>query len=66
MSRVRENLLRGGVFDSKRDRRGKLRSVRRIRGIDSSVFLNKGLWNLAEQITDGKALGKSASITLSV
>ena len=54
LNRVSENLLRGGVSDHHRDRRGKLRSVRGLRGIDSQVGLNKGIWALAE-----RALSKS-------
>ncbi len=44
MNRVGENLEKGGVSDFHRDRRGKLRSVRALRGIDSKVTVNKGLW----------------------
>ena len=40
MNRVGENLERGGVSDWHKDRRGKLRSVRALRGIDSKVSLN--------------------------
>src|SRR5689334_17528359 len=43
MNRVQENLVQGGLSDSHRDRRGRLRSVRALRGIDSKVSLNKGL-----------------------
>lgn len=50
LNRVQENLLRGGVSDSRRDRRGTLRTVRALRGIDSKVVLNKQLWALAEQV----------------
>ena len=50
LNRVQQNLIQGGVSDSRRDKRGKLRSVRSLRGIDSTVTLNKGLWGLAEQI----------------
>ena len=49
LNRVSENLIRGGVSDNRRDRKGRLRSVRRIRGIDSQVGLNKGIWELAER-----------------
>jgi hypothetical protein len=48
-NRLQEVLVRGGVSDHHRDQRGKLRSVRALRGIDSKVNLNKGLWGLAEQ-----------------
>jgi hypothetical protein len=50
-NRVQENLVRGGISDAKRDRRGRVRSVRSLRGIDSKVSLSKGLWNLAEQLS---------------
>ena len=49
-NRVQESLIRGGVSDHHRDKHGKLRSVRALRGIDSKVSLNKGLWGLAEQM----------------
>ena len=54
MNRLQENLIRGGVSDFHRDRRGKLRSVRALRGIDSKVSLNKGLWGLAEGFASGE------------
>jgi hypothetical protein len=47
---VQENLVRGGLSDSRRDRRGKLRTMRSLKGIDSRVFLNKALWSLAEAL----------------
>lgn len=53
-NRLQESLTQGGVSDFHRDRRGRLRSVRAIRGIDSKVSLNKGLWGLAERITGGE------------
>ena len=56
INRIGENLERGGVSDWHKDRRGKLRSVRALRGIDSKVGLNKGLWGLAEQLADGRTL----------
>ena len=49
-NRLQEALVRGGLSDHHRDKRGKLRSVRALRGIDSKVSLNKGLWGLAEQM----------------
>ena len=64
MNRVGENLERGGVSDWHKDRRGKLRSVRALRGIDSKVSLNKGLWGLAEQLANGQPLETSAPVTL--
>ncbi len=54
LNRVSENLLRGGVSDNRRDRAGRLRSVRQLRGIDSQVNLNKGIWSLAEQVISGE------------
>ena len=47
------NLVQGGVSDFHRDRRGRLRTVRALRGIDSKVSLNKGLWGLAERLANG-------------
>jgi len=49
---LQEHLTRGGISDQRRDRHGKLRSVRPLRGIDSKVNLNKGLWGLAERIAN--------------
>ena len=48
-NRVQENLVRGGLSDSKRNRRGGLRTMRGLRGIDSKLILNKELWALAEK-----------------
>lgn len=56
LNRVQENLIRGGVSDSHRDRRGRLRSVRSLHGIDSRISLNKGLWGLAEKMANGESL----------
>ena len=64
-NRLAENLERGGVSDFHRDRRGKLRSVRALRGIDSKVSLNKGLWGLAEQLANGQLLSITESIAQS-
>jgi hypothetical protein len=64
-NRVQEALVRGGVSDHRHDRRGSLRSVRSLRGIDSKVSLNKGLWSLAEQVANGATLPAPESITLS-
>lgn len=58
MNRVQENLVQGGLSDFHRDRRGRLRSVRALRGIDSKVSINKGLWGLAEQLANGQPLQK--------
>ena len=65
MNRTQENLERGGVSDFHRDRRGKLRSVRALRGIDSKVSLNKGLWGLAEQLANGQPLSIAETIAQS-
>jgi hypothetical protein len=54
MNRVQENLVQGGLSDFHRDRRGRMRSVRALRGIDSKVSLNKGLWGLAERLANGQ------------
>jgi len=64
MNRLGENLERGGVSDFHRDKRGKLRSVRPLRGIDSKVGLNKGLWGLAEQLANGQPLDVPSAVTL--
>ena len=64
MNRVQENLIRGGVSDFHRDRRGKLRSVRALRGIDSKVSLNKGLWGLAERLANGETLPPLESVVV--
>jgi hypothetical protein len=64
MNRVQENLTRGGVSDFHRDRRGRLRSVRALRGIDSQVTINKGLWDLAERLANGEALPATGSIAV--
>ena len=63
---VQESLERGGVSDWHKDRRGKLRSVRPLRGIDSKVSLNKGLWGLAERLANGEPLDTAPTVTLSV
>src|SRR5664279_1993393 len=48
-NRLQENLVRGGLSDGRRNRLGRLRTLRALSGIDSKVGLNKGLWSLAEQ-----------------
>ena len=65
MNRVQENLIRGGVSDFHRDRRGKLRSVRAIRSIDSKVTLNKSLWGLAERMIAGAEQPVTEAVALS-
>ncbi len=47
-NRIQENLVRGGLSDNRRDRAGRLRTLRSLRGIDSKITLNKELWKLAE------------------
>ena len=64
LNRVQENLIRGGASDFHRDRRGKLRAVRALRGIDSKVGLNKGLWGLAERISNGETLPPVVEVAL--
>jgi hypothetical protein len=64
MNRVQENLVQGGLSDFHRDRRGRLRSVRALRGIDSKVSLNKGLWGLAEQFANGQRLESPEQVVL--
>lgn len=64
LNRVQENLIRGGVADGHRDRRGRLRSVRGLRGIDSKVDLNKGLWSLAERFANGEPLGNPPMVSV--
>lgn len=56
MNRVGENLEKGGVSDWHLDRRGAVRSVRPLKGIDSKVSLSKGLWGLAERFANGEPL----------
>ena len=63
-NRLQENLIRGGVSDSRRDRRGRLRTVRALRGIDSKVAVNKGLWGLAERLANGEALVPAEGLTI--
>ena len=64
LNRIQENLIHGGVSDFHRDRRGKLRSVRALRGIDSKVTLNKGLWGVAERLANGETLPPPQSVVL--
>ena len=64
INRCQEGLLRGGLSDGHRDRRGKLRSVRALRGIDSKVTVNRRLWSLAEQLADGKPLTVPESVAV--
>jgi hypothetical protein len=50
LNRVQENLVKGGLSDGKRSHAGRVRNLRRLRGIDSKIVLNHGLWNLAEEL----------------
>ena len=54
LNKLSEHLLRGGLSDSRRDRRGRLRTIRALRGIDSQVSLNMRLWNLAEATANNR------------
>lgn len=56
MNRATENLVRGGLTDGRHDRNGRLRSLRALRGIDSKVTVNKGVWSLAERLLKGVEL----------
>lgn len=64
LNRVQENLIRGGVSDGHRDRRGRVRSVRGLRGIDSRVDLNKGIWSLAERLFNGEPLDPTPTVSV--
>ena len=64
VNRCQEGLLRGGLSDSHRDRRGKLRSVRPLRGIDSKVTVNRRLWSLAERLANGEPLGQTVVVAV--
>ncbi len=66
MNRVQENLVQGGLSDSHRDRRGRMRSVRPLRGIDSKVNLNKGVWSLAERLANRQKLEPHPAVALAV
>ncbi len=61
LNKVQEGLIRGGVCDGHRDARGRMRSVRSLRGIDSRVNLNKELWSLAERFATGGGLEDNSS-----
>ncbi len=64
LNRCQENLIRGGVADGHRDRHGRIRSVRGLRGIDSKVDLNKGVWSLAERFANGEPLSDSSAVSV--
>lgn len=65
-NRVQENLIRGGVADGRRDSRGVLRTVRALRGIDSKVTINKGLWGIAERLLGGETQPVRETVSLPV
>jgi hypothetical protein len=54
LNRSQEHLVRGGLSDCRRDRGGKLRTVRALRGIDSKIALNMALWSLAEATANSR------------
>ena len=54
LNRAQENCVRGGLSDVRRDRAGRLRTLRGLRGIDSKVSLNQALWGLAEATANGR------------
>jgi hypothetical protein len=62
LNRVTENLTRGGLSDGHRDQRGRLRSVRPLRGIDSKVTVSKVVWELADQLASGKSLADEVAL----
>lgn len=64
VNRVQQNLCSGGVSDCRRDKRGRLRSVRMLRGIDSKVSVNKGLWELAERFANGETPTMPETVSL--
>jgi len=64
MNRVGENLEKGGVSDWHLDRRGAVRSVRPLKGIDSRISLSKGLWGLAERFAIGGPLTSPENVTV--
>jgi hypothetical protein len=63
-NRLQDNLVNGGVSDFHQDRRGRLRSVRALRGIDAKVSLNKGLWGLVECLANGQSLDQTPPVIL--
>jgi len=53
------------VRRQKDDGRGRLRSVRALRGIDSKLDLNNGLWSLAKRMEKGETLSQDRTVTVS-
>ncbi|MHC1765875.1 MAG: hypothetical protein AB9869_16515 [Verrucomicrobiia bacterium] len=64
MNCCQEALVRGGVSDGHHDQRGRLRSMRALRGIDSKVSLNQALWGLAERVANGETLLPAEGVVL--
>ena len=60
---VCHNTTQCSVFRN-RDRNGRLRTVRALRGIDSKVTLNKALWGLAEQVIQGSEPTPTVSLSV--
>ncbi len=54
---VQENIIKGGIFGSKRNEKGHIRRVktRPVKSIDRDVKLNKSLWVLTEEMAKLKA-----------
>ena len=57
-SRVQENLLKGGLRG--RSRRGRRTRTRAIRSVHEDVRLNRGLWNLTEQLAERRGVALAA------
>ncbi len=64
LNKVSEQVIRGGLSDGHRDRNGRLRTVRALRGIDSKVQLNQALRTLAERLAQGESLPPVESVAL--
>lgn len=47
LNKVEENLIRGGLSDNRIDKRGRLRVMRGLSGMNSKLDLNQKLWGLA-------------------
>ena len=57
-SRVQENLLKGGLRG--RSRTGRRTRTRAIRSVGEDVRLNRGLWNLTEQLAERRGVALAA------
>jgi len=62
MNRLQENLVQGGLSDFHRDRRGRLRSVRALRGIDSKVSDQSFRYEAERRSVKRDALSRSKPI----